>query len=83
MAKRFKNGEKNRLHPNKPANQRRGTDVDECSMGMSWCRDCKGTLEDTFKCMSRANQWLASLPEDKKKRALEEYNGHFYPILYI
>jgi hypothetical protein len=82
MGKRLENGEKNRWNPNKAANLRRGTDVDECRLGCPWCRDCHGTLEDTFKCMSRANHWLASLSDKERKKALELYEDSFFAILY-
>lgn len=82
MGKRLENGEKNRLHPDKPANRRTGTDADECGFGCPWCRGCKGTLEDTFKCMSRANHWLASLSDKERKKALEHYKNSYFAILY-
>ena len=83
MCKRLEKGEKNRLHPDKPANQRKGTDADECSLGCPWCRDCKGSLEDTFKCMTRANQWLASLSNKERKKALERYENSYFPVLCL
>lgn len=81
--KRDSNGKRIRHNPEKPCNRRRGTDSDECRIDCPWCQDCNGSLEDTFKCQSRINHWLASLPNDNsRKEAIEKYKNKFFPLFY-
>lgn len=78
--KRLKNGKKNRLHPDKPVNISLGCDPDH--RNAPWCKDCKGTKNETFECRKRALHWLASLSEKERKKALERYGNEMHPDCY-
>ena len=80
IMKRFPDGRKNRLHPEKPVNWSSG--CDPAHAGRPWCQDCTGSKKETFLCRKRSLHWLASLTENKRKKQLEFWGNAMCPDTY-